>query len=147
MPKCCWQVYIDSLSRATHRVLSEAISESLPILAILFLMHRKRKELHHDVLISHSINSIMTNLFGSTTQLDPTTTPEAGNTAAARAGGLGSRRFQTYGGTRGDSFPPTSGKARRNTTVIPKAISSSGGRGLDPKSAAGAAKPNIGSTV
>lgn len=105
------------------------VSEPLPILFILYMMHRKRKEVQNDVLIIHSI---MNNLFGSSTQLDNTTNMTAaqgdgaGN-VGARGGGLGSRRFQTYGGSsRGDSFPPTSGtyKPQRN---IPRAVSSSGG--------------------
>ena len=120
---------IDSYRRDT---VEYAISEPLPVLLILYMMHRKRKEVQNDVLIIHSI---MNNLFGSTTQLDSTNnTPAAaqsgdgaGTGPGARVGGLGSRRFQTYGGQpRGDSFPPASEyKPRRN---IPRAVSSSGGR-------------------
>lgn len=124
----------DERIRASYRrsTIDYAISESLPVLFILFMMHRKRKEIHNDVLILWS-------LFGSTgglgtsnnSQLDTTAMSSASGdgtgSAAVRGGGLSSsRRFQTYGGTtRGDSFPPSSGnKARRN---MPRASSSSGG--------------------
>ena len=89
-----------------------------------------------DVLIIHSI---INNIFGSsgklvggssyTTQLDTPVTSASGDGGSAnRVGGLGSRRFQTYGGTsRGDSFPPASAsnKPRRNINM-PRASSSSG---------------------
>lgn len=110
----------------TMSTIERAISESLPVLGILFIMQRKRrKEVQSDVLIIHSI---MSNLFGSMGQLDNTimssASGEGSGAAPTRAGGLGSRRFQTYGGTRGDSFPPSSGnKTRRN---MPRAASSSG---------------------
>jgi len=124
----------DERIRASYRrsTIDYAISESLPVLFILFMMHRKRKEIHNDVLILWS-------LFGSTgrlgtsgnSQLDTTAmslaSGDGNGSAAVRGGGLsGSRRFQTYGGTtRGDSFPPSAGnKARRN---MPRASSSSGG--------------------
>lgn len=110
--------------------------ESLPVLFILVMMHRRRKEIQNDVLIIHSI---MNNLFGSTGRLVSSESGQAdtsrmppsstGDGAAAR-GGLGSRRFQSYGGVRVDSFPPASAgardKVRRN---MPRAVSSSGGAG------------------
>ncbi|KAL7537876.1 hypothetical protein ACHAXR_008137 [Thalassiosira sp. AJA248-18] len=113
----------NSYRRSTIEYL---ISEPLPVLFILYMMHRKRKEVQNDVLIIHSI---MNNLFGSSSQLDTTNAPPASGDgtgiAVTRGGGLqGSRRFQTYGGTRGDSFPPTSSGTRRN---MPRATSSSGG--------------------
>lgn len=112
----------DELIRSDYRrtALEYAVSESLPVLFILFMMHRKRKEVQNsEVLIIHSIMSNMSNLFGSASPGDG-----AGGSAGARAGGLGSRRFQTYGGTRGDSFPPSlANKARGN---VPR-VSSSGG--------------------
>lgn len=116
-----------------------AVSESLPIMLILLVMHRKRKEsVMPDVLIMHSI---MSNLFGSTAQLDSATTSSAtgeGGNAAGRIGALG-RRFQSYGGgTRVDSFPP-SGKPKRN---IPRVVSSSGGGGHAPESAAALPSPS-----
>lgn len=109
--------------RSRHRKVAfeYVVSESLPILFILFMMHRKRKEVSNDVFI----HSILNNLFGSSGKLSapdvaaaPTVAPSssAENFSAAsteRHGhGLGSRRFQTYGGTRVDSFPPSSFKAR-----------------------------------
>mmetsp|Transcript_21949 Transcript_21949/g.53098 ORF Transcript_21949/g.53098 Transcript_21949/m.53098 type:complete len:566 (+) Transcript_21949:64-1761(+) len=106
--------------------------ESLPVLIILFMMHRKRKEVHNDVLIIHSI---MNNLFGSTgrltasenSQLDTTNMAGEGTgSSTARSGGLGSRRFQTYGGSRGDSFPPSSALGNKPRRNIPRATSSSG---------------------
>mmetsp|Transcript_2925 Transcript_2925/g.6392 ORF Transcript_2925/g.6392 Transcript_2925/m.6392 type:complete len:585 (+) Transcript_2925:218-1972(+) len=119
--------------RSSYRrgTIEYAFSESLPVLFILIMMHRKRKEIQNDVLILWS-------LFGSTgrlassenSQLDTSTAMASTSGDGAASGpavraGLGSRRFQTYGGTRGDSFPPVSGnKPRRN---IPRAVSSSGG--------------------
>ena len=113
-----------------------AFSESLPVFLILLMMHRKRKEIQSDVLIIHSI---INNIFGSsgklvggssyTTQLDTPTTSASGDGGTAnRVGGLGSRRFQTYGGTsRGDSFPPASaGNNPRRNINLPRASSSSG---------------------
>lgn len=112
----------DELIRSDYRrtALEYAVSESLPVLFILFMMHRKRKKVqNNEVLIIHSIMNNMSNLFGSASPGDG-----AGSSAGARAGGLGSRRFQTYGGTRGDSFPPSlANKARGN---VPR-VSSSGG--------------------
>ena len=116
--------------------LEYVFSESLPVFLILLMMHRKRKEMQSDVLIIHSI---INNIFGSsgklvggssyTTQLDTPVTSASGDGGSAnRVGGLGSRRFQTYGGTsRGDSFPPASAsnKPRRNIN-LPRASSSSG---------------------
>mmetsp|Transcript_14681 Transcript_14681/g.31903 ORF Transcript_14681/g.31903 Transcript_14681/m.31903 type:complete len:566 (-) Transcript_14681:321-2018(-) len=124
--------------RSSYRrsAIEYAISESLPVLFILFMMHRKRKEVHNDVII----HSIMNNLFGSTgflgasesSQLDTTNTssaPADGTGSATARGGLGgSRRFQTYGGTRGDSFPaPSSSAGNKPRRNIPRATSSSGG--------------------
>ena len=113
-----------------------AFSESLPVFLILLMMHRKRKEIQSDVLIIHSI---INNIFGSSgklvggssynTQLDTPTTSASGDGGTAnRVGGLGSRRFQTYGGTsRGDSFPPASaGNNPRRNINLPRALSSSG---------------------
>lgn len=117
--------------RISYRMstIEYAVSESLPVLFILFLMHRKRKEMQNDVLIIHSI---MNTFFGSSTQLDNTNLTSAQGdgtgSGATKRGGLGSRRFQTYGGSsRENSFPPStsSNKTRRN---IPRASSSGGGR-------------------
>ena len=109
-----------------------AISESLPVLFILIMMHRKRKEVHHDVLIMHTFHSIRNNLFGSAgrlgvtenSQVDSTTivaSVSADGTVTARGAGMGARQFQSYGGSRGDSFPPSVNQPPRN---IQRAISS-----------------------
>ncbi len=104
----------DSIRSRYRKVTIEyVISESLPILFILFMMHRKRKEVKNDVFI----HSILNNLFGSSSKLStpdftavlpvaPSSSAENFSTPAMEGGGLGSRRLQTYGGTRGDSFPP-----------------------------------------
>ncbi|KAL3811479.1 hypothetical protein ACHAXA_010731 [Cyclostephanos tholiformis] len=117
-----------------RNTIDYAISESLPVLFILFMMHRKAKEVHSDVLIMHKFQSIRNNLFGSTSRLggvvenppfDNTTvgvSASADGTETAKAG-LGARQFQTYGGSRVDSFPSSGNQPLRN---IPRAISSSG---------------------
>ncbi len=104
----------DSIRSRYRKVAFEyVLSESLPILFILFMMHRKRKEVKKDVFI----HSILNNLFGSSGKLSapditaalpvaPSSSAENFSTPPMEGGGLGSRRFQTYGGTRGDSFPP-----------------------------------------
>ena len=113
-----------------RNTIDYVISESLPVLFILFMMHRKRKEVHNDVLIT--FHSIRNNLFGSTgrlgvtenSQVDSTTivaSVSAEGTATARGAGMGARQFQSYGGSRGDSFPPSGNQPLRN---IPRAISS-----------------------
>lgn len=125
----------EEILRSSYRrsTIEYALSESLPVLFILYMMHRKRKEVHNDVLI---INSIMNNLFGSTgrlgatenSQLDTTNVSSASGDGTASAivrGGLGSRRFQTYGGTRGDSFPPPSSSDNKPRRNMPRATSSS----------------------
>ncbi len=119
-------------SRYRKIAIEYVMSESLPILLILFMMHRKRKEVTNDVFI----HSLLNNLFGSsgklfasdTTQIDtfaPTVAPSSSaenfSTAAIVGGGLGSRRFQSYSGTRGDSFPPSGFKSRLD---IPRVFSS-----------------------
>lgn len=118
-------------SRYRKITIEYVVSESLPILLILYMMHRKRKEVSNDVFI----HSILSNLFGSSGKLfasdinlgntaravAPSSSAENVSTAAIGGGGLGSRRFQTYGGTRGDSFPPSGYKARLD---IPRAFSS-----------------------
>lgn len=109
----------------TKSAIEYAFAESIPVLLILFMMHRKRKEIQNDVLILWSLGRLTT----SNSQLDTTTMSAAGGegtgSPATRGGGLGARRFQSYGGARGDTFPPALGnKPRRN---MPRAVSSSGG--------------------
>lgn len=101
-----------------------AISESLPVLLILILMHRKRKEM--------KIQSIVTFIgnMGRTASADEAMPSAPGgdgssSTTAAEGGLASSRRFQTYGGTRGDSFPPSS--SNNSKRGMPRATSSSGG--------------------
>ena len=94
-------------------------AESLPILLILIMMHRKRKVMQNDVLIK-SIN----NLFGSAgklgsfsarasesqleTSLPENVTNRDANSSSSGTRLGGTRRFQTYGGT--------SNAPRRNTS-------------------------------
>lgn len=117
-----------------RNTIGYAISESLPVLFILFMMHRKRKEVQNDVLIMHTFHSIRNNLFGNTgrlgatenSQLDTTAivaSASSEGTATARGAGMGARQFQSYGGSRGDSFPPLGNQPLHN---IPRAISSGG---------------------
>ena len=115
-----------------RNTIDYAISESLPVLFILFMMHRKTKVVQSDVLIMHTFHSIRNNLFGSTSRLGVAETPHFDSTAIvastsadgadtiARAAGLGTRQFQTYGGTKVDSFPTSGNQPSRN---IPRAIS------------------------
>ena len=112
-------------------------AESLPILLILIMMHRKRKVMQNDVLIK-SIN----NLFGSAGKLGSfsarasesqfdTSSPEnvtnggginsSSSSTATRLGGT--RRFQTYGGT--------SNAPRRNTSSTVGNYAANPGRVLD----------------
>jgi hypothetical protein len=116
-----------------RNTIDYAISESLPVLFILFMMHRKTKVVQSDVLIMHTFHSIRNNLFGSTTRLGVSENPQFDNTIVAsasadgtdtaRVAGLGARQFQTYGGTKVDSLPPSGNPPSRN---IPRAISTGG---------------------
>jgi hypothetical protein len=110
-----------SLAAYRRNAISYAFFELLPVLFILLIMHRKKKEPtsngQSDVLILHSI---MNNIFGSNTrlgneQLDPTLAPSAPGGSSSKGGGLGSRRFQTYHGStsRADSFPQKVTKASK----------------------------------
>lgn len=112
----------------TRSTIEYALVESLPVLLILVMMHRKRKEIQNDVLVRWSLFGSTGRLTASNSQSDTAAMATAGEGtggAAARGVGLGTRRFQSYGGVRGDSFPPSSGnKSRRN---IPRTVSSSGG--------------------
>lgn len=112
-----------------------AFAESLPILLILIMMHRKRKVMQNDVLIK-SIN----NLFGSAGKLGSfstrvsesrleTSLPEnvtnRGDTNSSSSGTRfgGTRRFQTYGGI--------SNAPRRNTSSAVGNYAANPGRVLD----------------
>ena len=94
-----------------------AFAESLPILLILIMMHRKRKEMQNDAVIIHSIiNNLWQRSFSaraSESQLDtlsPVNVTNGGDTNSSSSGTRlgGARRFQTYGGT--------SNAPRRNTS-------------------------------
>ena len=106
----------------TRHIIEYASAESLPMLLILIMMHRKRKET--EIPDVHIMHSIINNILGSTGRLSSFSglTSDNNNIANAsvrqgpgdgstRVCGLGSRR-QTYGGTsgtsRGESFPPAS---------------------------------------
>mmetsp|Transcript_18514 Transcript_18514/g.30309 ORF Transcript_18514/g.30309 Transcript_18514/m.30309 type:complete len:495 (+) Transcript_18514:132-1616(+) len=104
-----------SLALYRRNAISYVFFEVLPVLFILLIMHRKKKDPaangQNDVLIT---NSIMSNIFGISTrpgnaQLDTTLIPPGSSGSSnSKGGGLGSRRFQTYHGStsRADSFPP-----------------------------------------
>jgi hypothetical protein len=67
--------------------INYAISESLPILLLLFMMHRKRKEVQSDVFIMHTLDSLRNNLFGSSGKLSRDITSTSSDDAvAARRG-------------------------------------------------------------
>lgn len=119
-----------SLALYRRNAISYVFFELLPVLFILLIMHRKKKEPaangQNDVLIT---NSIMSNIFGMGTrpgnaQLDTTLIPPGSNGSSSK-GGLGSRRFQTYhGSTRADSFPPKVTKhatlSKESSPLLPK---------------------------
>jgi hypothetical protein len=107
-----------------RNAINYAFFELVPVLFILLIMHRKKKEhtpnRQSDVLLIHSI---MNNIFGSSArlgneQLDATLAPSASGGSNSKGGGLGSRRFQTYHGStsRTDSFPPKVTKHGGNTS-------------------------------
>jgi hypothetical protein len=113
-----------SLAAYRRNAISYAFFELLPVLFILLIMHRKKKEptpnRQSDVLIIHSI---MGNIFGSNArlgneQLDTTLAPSAPGGSSSKGGGLGSRRFQTYHGStsRADSFPQKATKHGGNAS-------------------------------
>lgn len=102
------------------------ISELLPVLCLLFMMHRRRRgEQPSDVLIIHSF---INNVFGSMGVLSASEEdPGDADGASAEGGALTSRRFQSYGGSRNDTFPP--GSSRQTGTgggMGSRAASSSG---------------------
>lgn len=113
-----------SLAVFRMHAISYIFFEMLPVLLILLIMHRKKKEPtngQNDVLIT---NSIMSNIFGSSARpgnLDTTLIPPASSgNSSSKGGGLGSRRFQTYHGstTRADSFPPKVNKHGGNASKM-----------------------------
>ena len=102
--------------------LDYGVSELIPVVCLLFMMHRRRRgEMPSDVLV---INSFIHNVFGSMGVLSASGEEEPGETdttASADGGALGSRRFQSYGGSKHDS-PGTSSRVGG----IGRAASSSG---------------------
>lgn len=106
--------HIESIRTVYSRSTIEyIISESLPVLVILFMMHRKRKEIRSDV-------HILWSLFGNTgrdgrsesSQLGPTAVSSAsGNGTSSAAVGF-SLRYQQYEGR--SSFPSSSGNKTRS---------------------------------
>lgn len=118
--------------------INYAISESLPVLLLLFMMHRKRKEVQKDVFIMHTLYSLRNNLFGSSGRLSSAvvTSTSSDDAVAARRGvvnseirnstssddavaarrgdGMSGRQFHSHGGSRGDSFLPDQRNLRSN---------------------------------
>lgn len=117
-----------SLAAYRKNAISYAFFEVLPVLFILLIMHRKKKDPaangQNDVLIT---NSIMTNIFGRSTRQEPALIHPAPSSGSSNkgGGGLGSRRFQTYHGStsRADSFPSKSTKqqsSKETSPLLPK---------------------------
>ena len=102
--------------------LDYGVSELIPVVCLLFMMHRRRRgEMPSDVLI---INSFINNVFGSMGVLSASGEEETGEMDAgssAEGGALGSRRFQSYGGSRQHDSPSNS-----RVAGIGRAASSSG---------------------
>ena len=118
--------------------INYAISESLPVLLLLFMMHRKRKEVQSDVFIMHTLHSLRNNLFGSSGRLGSAivTSTSSDDAVAARRGdvnlesrnstssddavaarrkdGIGGRQYQSHGG---DSFLPDQRNLRSNNQI------------------------------
>lgn len=118
--------------------INYAISESLPVLLLLFMMHRKRKEVQSDVFIMHTLHSLRNNLFGSSGRLGSAivTSTSSDDAVAARRGdvnlesrnstssddavaarrkdGKGGRQYQSHGG---DSFLPDQRNLRSNNQI------------------------------
>lgn len=103
-------VYNDSNSSGERKlysyrrdVLDYGLSELLPVLCLLFIMHRRRRgEQPSDVLI---INSLINSVFSSVLSVDE----EHGDAeASGDTEALGTRRFQSYGGSANNSAPPGS---------------------------------------
>ncbi|KAL3787847.1 hypothetical protein HJC23_000389 [Cyclotella cryptica] len=103
------------LSSYRKDAIQYGISELLPVLCLLFIMHRRRRgDMPSDVLIIHSF---MNNLFGSMGVLsasedehpDVTTlSSDMGTVSNSDISTMGSsRRFQSYGGMLHDTFAPS----------------------------------------
>ena len=125
-------VYKDSHENGEYKLysyrrdaLDYVVSELLPVLCLLFIMRRRRRGIQpSDVLIIHSFIS---NVFGSMGVLSASEEDHGDSDVAGTEGGaLGSRRFQSYGGSKQDSFPPGSVKAVRMGAGIGRVASSSG---------------------
>mmetsp|Transcript_28771 Transcript_28771/g.68533 ORF Transcript_28771/g.68533 Transcript_28771/m.68533 type:complete len:483 (-) Transcript_28771:225-1673(-) len=108
----------DSMSYR-REVTEYALTESLPILCIVIMMHQKRKEVKSDVLIVHSL---MSRVFGSAGKLEAGSqvennsvrqTENEGKNAVDEgkipaSGHLAPRRYQSYGGMN-RAMPPRPG--------------------------------------
>jgi hypothetical protein len=103
-------VYNDSNSSGERKLysyrrdaLDYGLSELLPVLCLLFIMHRRRRgELPSDVLI---INSLINSVFSSVLSVEE---EHVDAEVGGEGGALGTRRFQSYGGSGNNSFPPGS---------------------------------------
>ena len=119
-------VYDDSYDHGERKLFSYrrdamdyGVTELLPVFCLLFMMHRRRRgEMPSDVIMNSFIHSV----FGSV--LSTEEDGDVGDVGSAEGGAMNPRKFQTYGGSRLDSFPPGSNRGRSGG--IGRAASSSG---------------------
>ena len=120
-------VYDDSYDNGERKLFSYrrdaidyGVAELLPVLCLLFMMHRRRRgEMPSDVLI---MNSFIHSVFGSVLSTEEDV--DVGDGGSTEGGALNPRKFQSYGGSRLDSNPPGSNRGRSGG--IGRVASSSG---------------------
>ena len=112
-------------------VTDYALTESLPILCIVIMMHQKRKEVKSDVLIIHSL---MSRVFGSAGRLEAGGQVEnnsgrqienegknvADEGKSPASGYLAPRRYQSYGGMNRAMPPAGSASTERVRSYRPR---------------------------
>lgn len=125
-------VYNDSDEKGERKLysykrdaLDYGISELLPVLCLLFMMHRRRRgEMPSDVLIIHSL---LNNVFGSMGVLSAEEERGDADVVSSESGALGSRRLHaSYGGPKNESFPPGSSRTTASGGGIGRVASSNG---------------------
>ena len=115
-----------------REVTEYALTESLPILCIVIMMHQKRKEVKSDVLIVHSL---MSRVFGSAGKLESQAENNSGRQTenegknsvdegkSPALGHLAPRRHQSYGGMNRAMPPVGSASADRVRSYRPTSLS------------------------